>query len=152
ALRILREITGSAHIDLDSRSHTITMRDTPERLALGDAAIQPVGRARGEVELAFEMLAGDRGTARKHWVAATSKAQLFTVPPNLISQLAQASNLSALQTLLAGIFGGASTSGATSVSSLIPPIVAVGGGESTFLLTLPGTAADFSDALSLVQS
>ncbi len=152
ALRILREITGSAHINLDSRSHTITMRDTPERLALADALIQQMERARGEVMLEIELLEADRGTARRLGIKAPSKAQLFTVPPNLISLLAQASNLSALQTLLAGIFGGASTSGGTSVSSLIPPIVAVGGGKTTFLLTLPGTAADFSDALSLVQS
>src|SRR5712692_1737273 len=80
-----------------------------------------------------------------------SKAQLFSLPPNLISQLNQATNLSALQTLLAGIFGGAAT-GTTSISSLIPPLIAVGGGKTTFLLTLPGAAADFSDALSLVQS
>ncbi|HVH59941.1 MAG TPA: hypothetical protein VM709_06395, partial [Candidatus Sulfotelmatobacter sp.] len=33
-LRILREITGSTRMNLDPRSHTITMRDTPERLAL----------------------------------------------------------------------------------------------------------------------
>src|SRR5215469_1529532 len=50
-LRIVREITGSSRIDLDSRSHTITMRDTPERLALADALIQQIERARGEVML-----------------------------------------------------------------------------------------------------
>src|SRR5256884_5845320 len=71
---------------------------------------------------------------------------------NLINQLRQANDLSALETLLAGIFGGAATGGSTSISSLIPPLVAVGGGRSTFLLTLPAAAADFSEALSLVQS
>src|SRR6266436_3421891 len=90
--------------------------------------------------------------ARKLGVQTPSKAQLFTIPPNLISQLTQANNLSALQTLLAGIFGTAATAGAASVSSLIPPLVAVGGGKTTFLLTLPGAALDFSNALSLVHS
>jgi len=70
----------------------------------------------------------------------------------LISRLTQANNLSELQTLLAGIFGTAVNAGATSVSSLIPPLIAVGGGKTTFLLTLPGAALDFSDALSLVHS
>jgi hypothetical protein len=114
--------------------------------------IRQVEKARGEVMLEIELLEVDRDTARKLGVQTPSKAQLFTIPPNLISQLAQANNLSALQTLLAGIFGTAVNAGATSVSSLIPPLVAVGGGKTTFLLTLPGAALDFSNALSLVHS
>lgn len=151
-LRILRDITASTHVALDVRSHTITMRDTPERLALAGALIQQMERARSEIMLEIELLEVDRDTARKLGIETPSKARLFTIPPNLISQLTQAGNLSALQTLLAGIFGGAATGATTSISSLIPPLIAVGGGKTTFLLTLPGTAADFSDALSLVQS
>jgi hypothetical protein len=151
-LRILRDITGSTHINLDSRSHTITIRDTPERLALAGTLIQQIERARGEVMLEIELLEVDRNTAQKLGIEPPSKVRLFSLPPNLISQLNQATNLSALQTLLAGIFGGAATGGTSSISSLIPPLIAVGGGKTTFLLTLPGAAADFSDALSLVQS
>jgi hypothetical protein len=151
-LRILRDITGSTHINLDSRSRTITMRDSPEKLALAGALIQQIERARGEVLLEIELLEVDRSTAQKLGVEAPSKAQLFTIPPNLISQLTQAQNLSAIQTLLAGIFGAAATGGATSISSLIPPLIAVGGGKTTFLLTLPSAAVDFSNGLSLVQS
>jgi len=151
-LRVLREMTGTTHIELDTRSRTITIRDTPERLAIAGELIRQVEKARGEVMLEIELLEVDRDTARKLGVQTPSKAQLFTIPPNLISQLTQANNLSALQTLLAGIFGTAATAGATSVSSLIPPLVAVGGGKTTFLLTLPGAALDFSNALSLVHS
>ena len=150
-LRIVRDITGGARINLDSRSRTITMRDTPEKLSLAASLIDQIERARGEVMLEFELLEVDRNTARQLGVVAPSQAQLFTIPPNLISQLNQAQNLSAIQTLLAGIFGTAA-GGATSVSSLIPPLIAVGGGKTTFLLTLPGTAANFSEGLSLVQS
>jgi type II secretory pathway component GspD/PulD (secretin) len=151
-LRVLRDITGATHIALDSRSRTITMRDTPERLALVGELIRQTEKARGEVMLEIELLEVDRGTARKLGIETPSKAQLFTIPPNLISQLSQANNISALQTLLAGIFGGAVSAGATSVSSLIPPLIAIGGGKTTFLLTLPGGAVDFSNALSLVHS
>src|SRR6267378_1306682 len=151
-LRVLREMTGATHIELDTRSRTITIRDTPERLAVAGELIRQVEKARGEVMLEIELLEVDRDTARKLGVQTPSKAQLFTIPPNLISQLTQANNLSALQTLLAGIFGTAANAGATSVSSLIPPLVAVGGGKTTFLLTLPGAALDFSNALSLVHS
>lgn len=150
-LRVVRDITGAARVDLDTRSRTITMRDTPERLAIASALIDQIERARGEVLLEIELLEVNRNTARKLGIEAPSKVQLFTIPPNLISQLNQAKNLSAIQTLLAGIFGGA-TNGGTSLSSLIPPLIAFGGGKTTFLLTLPGTAADFSNGLSLVQS
>src|SRR5882672_3460997 len=151
-LRVLREITGATHIEMDTRSRTITIRDSPERLAVAGELIRQVERARGEVMLEIELLEVDRDTAQKLGVQTPSKAQLFTIPPNLISRLTQANNLSELQTLLAGIFGTAVNAGATSVSALIPPLVAVGGGKTTFLLTLPGAALDFSDALSLVHS
>jgi tetratricopeptide (TPR) repeat protein len=151
-LRIVRDITGGTRISLDSASRTITMRDAPERLALAGQLIEQLERTRGEIMLEIELLEVNRNTARKLGIETPSKAQLFTIPPNLLSQLNQANNLSALQTLLAGIFGGAASGGSTSVSSLIPPIIAVGGGKSTFLLTLPGAAVDFSDGLSLVQS
>ena len=149
-LRVLRDITGATHIALDSRSRTITMRDTPERLALVGELIRQTERARGEVMIEIELLEVDRNTARKLGIETPSKAQLFTIPPNLLTQLSQAKNLSALQTLLAGIFGGAA--GATSIGALIPPLIAVGGGKTTFLLTLPSGAVDFSNALSLVHS
>ncbi|HKW33302.1 MAG TPA: FG-GAP-like repeat-containing protein [Candidatus Acidoferrum sp.] len=151
-LRILREITGAPHIDLDTRTHSITMRDTPERLALTGALIQQMERARGELMLEIELLEVDKNTARKLGVEPPTSHRLIALPPNLLSQLTQAGNVTALQTLLAGIFGSAVSGGSSSVSSLIPPIVAVGGGKTTFLLTLPSAAVDFSDALSLVQS
>ena len=151
-MRILRDITGSPHIDLDTSSHSITMRDTPERLALTGALIQQMERARGELMLEIELLEVDKNTARKLGVEPPTSHRLIALPPNLLSQLTQANNVTALQTLLAGIFGSAATGGLSSISSLIPPIVALGGGKSTFLLTLPSAAVDFSDALSLVQS
>ncbi len=151
-LRIVRDITGSPHIDLDSRAHSITMRDTPERLALTGALIQQIERARGELMLEIELLEVDKNTARKLGVEPPMSYRLIALPPNLLSQLTQANNVTALQTLLAGIFGSGASSGGTSINSLIPPIAVVGGGKSTFLLTLPSAAVDFSDALSLVQS
>ncbi|HVH71066.1 MAG TPA: FG-GAP-like repeat-containing protein [Candidatus Dormibacteraeota bacterium] len=150
-LRILRDITAATHMDLDSRSHSITMRDTPQRLALAGALIEQIERARGELMLEIELLEVDRNTAKKLGIEPPISHRLISVPSNLVSQISQAKNLGDLESLLAGIFG-TSASGATSLSSLIPPIVAIGGGKSTFLLTLPAAAADFSDALSLVES
>jgi len=43
-LRILRDITGATHIDLDTRSRTITMRDTPNISPLPASFIQQLGK------------------------------------------------------------------------------------------------------------
>src|SRR5260370_23588445 len=139
-LRILRDNTGSTNLNPDARSHTITIRDTPERLVLAGALIQQMERARCEVMLEIELLEVDRNTAQKLGIEPPSKVRLFSLPPNLISQLNQATNLSALQTLLAGIFGGVATGGTTSISSLIPPLIAGVGRTTNFLLSLPRAA------------
>jgi tetratricopeptide (TPR) repeat protein len=152
-LRVLREITGSTHIELDAHSRSITMRDSPETLALAGEVIRQVERARGEMMLEVELLEVDRNTARALGLTPPSTSRLVPIDPNLINQVRAAKDLASLITLLAGIFGGTSgASGPLNVSSLIPPLVALGGGKTTFLLTLPGAAADFSDALSLIQS
>jgi len=151
-LRILRDITGATHIELDTRSRSITMRDSPDRLALAGEVLRQAEDARGEIMLEVELLEVDRDAARKLGVQFPSSAKLFAIDPNILSQLRQAKDLSALLTLLAGIFGAATTGGAFSLASAVPPFIAVGGGKSTLLLTLPGTAAQFSDALTTVQS
>lgn len=149
-LRVLREITGATHIELDSHSRTITMRDSPATLALAGEVIQQVEQARGEVMLEIELLEVDTNTARKLGITPPSTSRLIPIDTTLLNQLRQAKDLAALTALIAGLFGTAG--GAGNLTSLVPPLVVVGGGKSTFLLTLPSVAADFSDALSLVRS
>jgi general secretion pathway protein D len=152
--RVLKEMTGSTRVELDTRSRTITMRDTPERLALAGALIRQAEKTRGEVLLEIEILEVDRNKARDLGLLPPSSAELISLTPSLIGQLKAAQDVSTLITLLASIFGSGGTSGSagTSLSSLIPPLVLVGGGKTTFLLTTPAVAAQFSDALSLVHS
>jgi tetratricopeptide (TPR) repeat protein len=144
-LRVLREITGSAHIDLNARSRSITVRDSPERLALAGELIHQVQKARGELMLEIELLEVDRNKARQLGITPPSSAQAFLISPNDIQTLAQASDLANALTIVGQIFS------AKGFSS-IPAFTLFGGGNSTFLLTLPGAAANFSDALTLVQS
>ena len=151
-LRVLRDITGATHIELNAREHSVTMRDTPEKLALAAHVIEEIEQARGELMLEVDLLEVDREAARTLGVDFPQKAQLFSIPPNLLSQLRQAKDLNSLLSLLTGLFGTAATGGAFSLGSVVPPLIAVGGGKSTFLLTLPGTAAHFSEALTTVQS
>src|SRR6266481_2082248 len=144
-LRMLREITGATRIDLDATSHTITMRDSPERLNLTAQLIHQLDQARGELMLDIELLEVDRNKAQQLGITPPSSAQAFLISPSDIRTLQGATDLNSALTILGQLFS------AKGISS-IPGFALVGGGYTSFLLTLPGAAANFSDALSLVQS
>jgi Flp pilus assembly secretin CpaC len=153
-VRILREMTGATRIVLDSQSRSVSIRDTPERLALAGEIIHQAEKARGEVLLEIEILEVDRNKARTLGILPPPSTELISLSTSIITQLQAAHDIGTLVTLLASIFGNGGTSGSagTSLSSLIPPLARVGGGKTTFLLTMPTFAAQFSDALSLVHS
>jgi hypothetical protein len=155
-VKAVRELTGVQHIQQSVSAHTITVRDSVSRVQLAGALIHQMERIRGEVLLEIDLLEVDRSLSSKLGVTPPSSVRLVTIPPTIISQIRSASSLTALLTLVAGIFGGplgsAATSGITSLAAAIPPFVAIGGGKSTFLLTLPSASADFSYGLSLVRS
>jgi Flp pilus assembly secretin CpaC len=144
-LRVLRDITGSTRIDLDTRSRTITMRDTPERLALAGELIQQLERARGEVMLEIELLEVNRNKARSLGITPPASEQLIGLNTADLNKLKSSTTLTNLLTNIQQVFAAKGFSG-------IPAVVPIGGGLSTFLLTLPSGAANFSDSLSLVQS
>src|SRR6266403_1432405 len=144
-LRMLREITGATRIDLDATSHTITMRDSPERLNLTAQLIHQLDQARGELMLDIELLEVDRNKAQQLGITPPASAQAFLISPSDIRTLQGATDLNSALTILGQLFS------AKGISS-IPGFTLVGGGYTTFLLTLPGAAANFSDALTLVQS
>jgi type II secretory pathway component GspD/PulD (secretin) len=144
-LRMLREITGATRIDLSTQSHTITMRDAPERLALVAELIHQLDRARGELMLEIELLEVDRSKAQQLGITPPSSAQAFLITPGDIRSLQKATDLNNALTILGQLLS------ARGLSS-IPGFALLGGGYTTFLLTIPGVAANFSDALNLVQS
>ena len=144
-LRVLREITGSTRIELDSRARAITIRDTPERLAVASELMSQMDIARGEVMLEVELLEVDRNKSRSLGITPPSSTQAFLISPNDIAALSKASDVANALTILGQLF---SAKGLSSV----PSFTLFGGGNSTFLLTLPSVAANFSDALTLVKS
>jgi tetratricopeptide (TPR) repeat protein len=144
-LRVLRDMTGSTHIELDSRSRAITMRDSLDRLALTGEVIRQVEKARGELMLEIELLEVDRNKAVNLGITPPSSTQAFLISPSDIRSLAKSADLANALTILGQLFS------AKGFSS-IPGFTLFGGGYSTFLLTLPGSAANFSDALTLVHS
>jgi type II secretory pathway component GspD/PulD (secretin) len=144
-LRILRDITGGTRFDIDTRSRTITMRDTPERLALAGELIAQLERARGELMLEIELLEVDRNKARALGITPPASEQLIGLSTSDVNQLKSSSNLTNLLTNIQQVFAGKGFSS-------IPAVIPIGGGLSTFLLTLPSATVNFSDTLSLVQS
>jgi type II secretory pathway component GspD/PulD (secretin) len=151
-VRVVRDLTGAQHIQQSADAHSITIRDTVQRVRLAGDIIRQVEQARGEVLLQIDILEVDHDNAVKLGITPPASLRLITLSPGLAQQVRSASSVTALLTILATIFGTAATGGIASLASAIPPIAAIGGGKTTFLLTLPSFSADFSQALSLVQS
>ena len=161
--RLVREVAGITRSDLDKRSRTLTMRASPRAIALASDVIEDIEKPAGEMVLEIEVLQLDRTFARNLGVTPPQTAKVYTIPPNAVAE-AQ-SGLQGLIAVLTQIFGQPSSvagltpteisslisSGQLNVGGLIPPLVAFGGGATTFLATLPGAAASFSEMLSLVR-
>src|SRR6266699_1756527 len=131
-LRVLRDITGGTRIDIDTRSRTITMRDTPERLALAGELIEQLERARGEVMLEIELLEVDRNKARELGITPPASEQLIALNTNDLNKLKSSTNLTNLLTNIQQVFAGKGFSS-------IPAVVAVGGGLPITLSLLSGS-------------
>src|SRR5258706_3780019 len=144
-LRMLREITGATRTHLDPSSPPITMRDAPERLALAAELIHQVDRARGELMLEIELLEVDRNKAQQLGITPPASPQAFLINPSDIRALQKATDLNNALTILRQLLSAKGL-------STIPGFTLLGGGYTTFLLTLPGAAANHSHALSPVQS
>jgi type II secretory pathway component GspD/PulD (secretin) len=153
-MRLVREIVGIRRSQLDSGTHTLTVRDTPENVALAQALVNQVERPRGELMLDIDILEVDRQAARQLGIAPPEKAQIFSLSSAEINQLTQAANAGTLAQVLQTIFGVQNPLAATQggLSALVPPLIAFGGGRTIFLATLPGASATFSSALSSVES
>jgi type II secretory pathway component GspD/PulD (secretin) len=144
-VRLLRDLTGATHIELNAHSRAVTIRDTPARLALAHEVINQAEKARGEVLLEMEILEVDRNKATELGISPPSSVQAVLLTPSDLAILKASTDLANLLTNLSTIL---TATGLSNTTSLLP----IGGGLSTFLLSIPSTAANFSDTLSLVKS
>jgi type II secretory pathway component GspD/PulD (secretin) len=151
-VRVVRELTGIQRIQQSVANHSLTVRDSVQKVQLAGAIINDIEQARGEVLLEIDLLEVDRTTARNLGITWPASLKLYSIPSNIESQLRSQPDLTSLLTLLTQIFGTAASGGLTSLAAAIPPLAAIGGGKSTFLLGLPTFTANFSDMLSLVHS
>jgi type II secretory pathway component GspD/PulD (secretin) len=141
-LRAVREITGITRSDLDVRSRTITLRASPQALHVATDLIDSLERPRGELILEMDILEVDRNYARNLGIIPPQTATAFTLTPAQLEEAEQ--SLSGLVNVINQVLGGG--------GALIPPVVAFGGGETTYFATLPGATANFAEMLSLVRA
>jgi len=162
-LRVVRDITGITRANLDTSARTITMRASPQALAVASDVIDGIEQPLGQMIIEIEVLEVDKNLARQIGITPPQHAQAYALTPSEISEASQSA--SGLVAVISQIFGlpssvsglsptqlaGLLASGNLSASSLVPPLIAFGGGESTFLATLPGAVANFGRTLSLVK-
>ncbi len=162
--RLIRDEGGIARTQLSASSRTLTLRGSPSAVALAYHLIQQLEQPRAEVNLEFEILEVNRSLATDLGVTPPSSITAYDITKQdiqeaessteglvgVISQIfglnSSMSGLNASQ--LAGLVG----EGNLSAASLLPPLIAFGGGQTTFLATLPGAVANFSEALNLVRT
>jgi len=163
-LRVVRDITGITRADLDTRTGTITLRASPRALAVAADLIDELEKPVGELILEMEVLEVDRNYARQLGLTPPENSQIITLNPQQLQDIQQ-NGLQGLVDVINQVIGlPSSLSGLSSsqiatliganqlnLSTLLPPIVAFGGGRTTFLATVPGAAANFSEMLSLVR-
>ena len=153
AMRMVRDIVGLRRTELDLKTHSITVRDTPANVALAEAILKDVQQPPGEFLLEVDLLEIDRKAARDLGITPPARASTFSLPTGVIRELQQAQNSGTLLQAIQNIFGSQNPlAAANGAAAAIPPLIAFGGGHTIFLATLPGAAANFSRTLSIVQS
>jgi type II secretory pathway component GspD/PulD (secretin) len=162
-LRIVRDITGITRSNLDTSSRTITLRSSPQAVAVASGLIDDLQKPGGGLILEMEILEVDRSYAQQLGITPPQTSQVFALTSQEIQQAQQ--SVQGLVDVITQVFGTPSSlsgltssqitsllnSGQLGLNSLVPPVAAFGGGMSTFLATVPGAAANFSRMLSLVQ-
>ena len=138
-LRTVREIAGITRSDLDTASHTLTLRASPQALAVATDLIDGLEQPRGELILEMEVLDVDRNLARQLGITPPQSSKIITPSTQQINEAAASE--AGLIDVITQLFG----------SSAIPPVVAFGGGITTYFATMPGATANFSRMLSLVR-
>ncbi len=162
--RLVREIAGITRADLDTRSGTITLRASPQAIAVATDLLDDLEKPVGELVLEIEVLEVDRNYERELGITPPQSTTVFTLSRqqvqealqsqqgliDVITQLfgAPAALAGLTSTQIASLLG----SGQVGVGSLIPPLIAFGGGSTTFLATMPGATANFASMLSLVRA
>jgi general secretion pathway protein D len=161
-VRVVSEIFGITQAQQDNRTHSLTLRGSPEALAMAEAFLADLEQAQGELMLEIQILEISRSSLRRLGITPPTASRLITLSPEDIAEAQE--SLEGLVRVLQRLFGQSALSGLTpgqiadligtgqpSLLALIPPLVLFGGGRSVFLATLPQAAAEFSENFSIFR-
>ena len=153
AMRMVRDIVGLRRTELDLKTHSITLRDTPANVELAEAILKDVQQPPGEFLLEVDLLEVDRNAALDLGITPPTSVKTFSLSTGIIRELQQAQSSGTLLQAIQNIFGTQNPLAASGgAAAAIPPLIAFGGGNTIFLATLPGATANFSRTLSMVRS
>ncbi len=138
-VRVIREITNSTHITTDTKNHSLTVRESADKVALAGQLIKELEQSRRDVMLDIDLLEVDRNTARSLGITPPSNVQAIPLNSREVAQLEQATDIANLLTLVSQVFAG------RGITASATDVLPVGGGKTTFLLTMPSASATFSD-------
>jgi hypothetical protein len=138
--RLIREVAGITRTDLDNKSRTITMRASPQAMAIATGIIDDLERPAPELVLEIEVLEIDKNHQRDLGIVGPQTGQIYSIPSNVARELTDGTT--SITTIITQIFG----------TSTLPAFLAFGGGITTYLYTLPNVALNFSDFLSTIRS
>jgi Bacterial type II and III secretion system protein/FG-GAP-like repeat len=161
--RLVRDVTGILRVEEDPAARTLTLRASPRDMAVASDLIENLEKPAGKLILEVEILEVDRTYAQQIGITPPQSANIYAINSGLlgagnsteqiISTLEQIFGTpSALSGLTPEQIASEEASGQLNLNSLLPPVVAFGGGTSTFLSTLPGATGSLSRMLSLVRS
>ena len=150
ALKVLLEIK---RVTPDTRTRTVTIRDTPARVAVAERLAQSFVEATPEVQVDITVLELDRRRSREIGLIPPEQAQILN--------LAQGLSTTQLLNILAPLISGLQSLSATDLQNLlsgtgttalnIPPFILFGGGRTLFAANLPNAQANLSLLASAVR-
>lgn len=162
--RLVRDVAGITRAELDTRSRTITMRASPQAIAVATAVIDDLEQPVPELILEIEVLEVDRTYSQNLGITPPQTTKVFTLSTQQVRE-AEASEQGLIQVIeqvfgtpgsVSGLSGsqisGLLSSGQLGVGSLLPPLILFGGGNTQALATVPGAAGSLSLMLNLVQT
>jgi Bacterial type II and III secretion system protein/FG-GAP-like repeat len=163
-LRVVRDVTGLVRTTLDTSTREMTLRGDPATVELASALINSIEKPQGELMLDFELLEVDRNAASQLGLLPPQSGQVYSLSRAQVNEAEQ--SIQGLVDVITQVFGQPSSlsglgaaqvgalvsAGQLGLGSLVPPLLAFGGGATTFLATLPGATVNLSDALSVMQT
>lgn len=139
----LKKLLEIRRVTPDTRTRTLTIRDTPARVEIAERLAKSLVEATPEVQVDITVLELDRRRSREIGLIPPEQAQILNLAQGLSPTQLQnilAPLIAALQGLSATELQNLLTGGAQALN--IPPFVLFGGGRTLFAANLPNAEAN----------